>query len=98
MKRTRRIPLLAVCLASSPAVAASTEVAVPAAQYRSAFEGYRPFREEPVADWRAVNEEVGRVGGHIGIMRPPSGPAGRAESGQPPARGAPQAPTGHGHH
>ena len=42
---------------------------VPPAGYRSAFEGYRASVDEPVADWRALNEEVARVGGHAGIMR-----------------------------
>ena len=32
--------------------------AVPAFTYRSAFEGYRPFVEQDVADWRKANEEV----------------------------------------
>ena len=38
-------------------------------EYRSAFEDYRPYREEARADWRSVNEEVARAGGHAGIMR-----------------------------
>jgi hypothetical protein len=71
--------------------------------YESAFETYRPYREEPVADWRAVNDEVGRVGGHAGIVGGASGhgthgaakPAdGPARTGQPPLRDAPQSPAG----
>ncbi|MES2562596.1 MAG: hypothetical protein V4637_07700, partial [Pseudomonadota bacterium] len=49
----------------------------PPAAYRSAFEGYRPFREEPIANWRALNAEVGSAGGHVGIM----GGAGRDSGG-----------------
>ena len=41
---------------------------VPTVKYDSAFSGYRGFREEPLAPWRAVNDEVARVGGHIGIV------------------------------
>lgn len=41
---------------------------VPAVKYDSAFSGYRGFREEPLAPWRGVNDEVARVGGHIGIV------------------------------
>lgn len=41
----------------------------PAASYRSAFEGYAGFQEQGLADWRGLNDEVGRVGGHIGILR-----------------------------
>ena len=43
----------------------------PPVEYRSAFEGYRPHAEPEIAPWRALNEEVGRVGGHLGIMRKP---------------------------
>jgi hypothetical protein len=42
---------------------------VPAAKYASALTGYRGFREEPLAPWREVNDEVARAGGHIGILR-----------------------------
>lgn len=42
---------------------------VPAPAYRSAFEGYKPTGPEPRTVWREANEEVGRVGGHIGILR-----------------------------
>lgn len=76
------------------------------AQYDSAFTGYRPYTEEPVADWRAVNDEVGRIGGHVGIvggvsahaahgqMKPPAQPVGAAPpaQAQPPVRSAPEAP------
>jgi hypothetical protein len=67
--------LLGLVLAqASPLFAAESKptdaaAAVPAATYRSAFEGYRPATEEPIADWRALNEEVAAVGGHAGIMR-----------------------------
>ena len=68
--------------------------AAPSPARASAFEGYRPYRDEALAPWREVNDEVGRVGGHSGVVRadrqavppsplpvpsPPSGPA------QPPA-------------
>jgi hypothetical protein len=41
---------------------------VPAMKYESSFTGYRSFREEPLAPWRGVNDEVARAGGHIGIV------------------------------
>ena len=50
----------------------------PAAKYESALTGYRGFREEPLAPWRDVNEEVARTGGHVGIMR-------GADAHKPPA-------------
>jgi hypothetical protein len=79
-------------------------------QYDSAFAGYRSYREEPVADWRAVNEEVARVGGHVGVLGGASGQGGHAgakapsaapQSGPPPQRSAPKAPAApsqHEHH
>ena len=77
----------------------------PPVAYRSAFEGYRPFREEPILDWKKLNAEVGAAGGHIGIMGGAGGHAGHGaapaapgagkpvttEGGQPPLRGAPKA-------
>jgi hypothetical protein len=42
---------------------------VPAIEHRSAFEGYRRYTEPEVSGWREMNEEVGRVGGHVGIVR-----------------------------
>ena len=35
-------------------------------EYRSAFEGYRAFKEEELRDWRGANDEVGAAGGHGG--------------------------------
>jgi hypothetical protein len=49
--------------------AADPAAQVPPASYRSAFEGYVPYREQPLASWREVNDEVGRVGGHVGVFR-----------------------------
>lgn len=94
----------------APALAAGARptdpaAAAPPAPYRSAFEGYQPFREEPIADWKTLNAEVGAAGGHIGIMGGAGGHAGHGgaakpsagrpvatEGGQAPVRGAPKAP------
>ncbi len=38
----------------------------PPVEFRSAFEGYRPFADQDLADWRRANEEVGAAGGHAG--------------------------------
>lgn len=48
---------------------ADPKAPVPPVEYRSAFADYRPYHEPEIAPWRAVNEEVGRVGGHLGIAR-----------------------------
>jgi len=37
--------------------------------YRSAFEGYRPYKEPQSQPWRASNEEAGALGGHVGQIR-----------------------------
>ncbi|HET9351959.1 MAG TPA: hypothetical protein VFO02_11610 [Burkholderiales bacterium] len=37
-----------------------------AVEYRSAFEGYRAFKDEELRDWRGANDEVGAAGGHGG--------------------------------
>ena len=63
---------------------------VPAVKYDSAFSGYRGFREEPLAPWRGVNDEVARVGGHVGIVggaehHAPAG--GKPEAKSPPPAG-----------
>lgn len=47
---------------------ADPDAAAPAPAYRSAFEGYRPFRDETPLPWRGVNEEVARIGGHLGMF------------------------------
>ena len=56
---------------------------VPATTYESAFAGYVSLREEKLAPWRDVNDEVGRVGGHVGILR------GTAATGAKPAAKSP---------
>lgn len=92
--------LLGLSLAqASPLFAAEAKptdaaVPVPPASYRPAFEGYRPSTEESIADWRALNEEVAAIGGHVGIMRgaAPQSPQAGATSASPtaPAHGAHQ--------
>ena len=42
---------------------------VPPAEYRSALEGYRPFAEQDLADWRRSNDEVAAAGRYAGLLR-----------------------------
>lgn len=86
----------------------------PAVKYQSAFEGYRSYKEQPIADWRTLNADVGVAGGHTGIMggagshaghgagvsKPAAAKPATADGGQAPVRGAPKAPGGgaHGQH
>ncbi len=70
--------LYCVCAAFwlSPAMAqqrananpADPRAEVPTTRYQSAFTGYQSFRDEKPAPWREVNDEAGRVGGHLGIF------------------------------
>ena len=53
----------------SASVAADVNARVPEAKYDSAFTGYQPFREQKLAPWRELNDDVHKAGGHIGIFR-----------------------------
>jgi hypothetical protein len=68
------------------ATALDPRVKVPAVEYRSALEGYRPFTETELRDWRKVNEEVGAAGGHAG-QRPGQNHGQPAPKPQPGQRG-----------
>jgi hypothetical protein len=79
--------LLPARAAEVPA-AAQAAAPVPAIEYRSAFTGYMPWREQGPTSWREVNDEVARIGGHIGILRgtghpghSPAAPPGAAQPG-----------------
>jgi hypothetical protein len=74
--------LAALCCALTavwllPAAAQQTErkhpadpsATAPAPTYESAFAGYQPLGAEKPGPWRELNDEVGRAGGHIGILR-----------------------------
>jgi hypothetical protein len=62
---------------------------VPPVEFRSALDGYRPYADSELRDWRKSNEEVGAAGGHAG-QRP-----GKLTSKPQPGNPAPQ---GHGEH
>ena len=105
MNALRITLILALCLgptalAQMPAARsdpADPRVSGPPPQIESAFAGYRGFRDEPPADWRAVNDEVRGLGGHAGHIRDAPGPA---ERGSPAGSGAapkPAAATGAKH-
>lgn len=70
---------------------ADPKAAAPMRPYESAFKDYRPFVDPDIARWREVNEEVGRLNGHVGHVPRQSGSAAK-----PGAR--PAAQGGHGAH
>lgn len=53
--------------------------------YDSAFKGYQPFRDEPLAPWREVNDTVHQVGGHIGVLRTEQQGAAQPTASTPPS-------------
>ena len=62
----------------------------PPLQYQSAFDGYRPFAEQELRDWRRANDAVRDAGGHAG-HQPGQG------AGQPASKPQPGTPEGSGH-
>ena len=49
---------------SSPSTLPPSAVAKSApAPYRSAMEGYRPYTDEKIMDWKPANDATGRIGG-----------------------------------
>lgn len=75
--------------------AAANQGAVPApsavsvAPYRSTFENYRPWTDEAPQDWRHVNDEMQRLGGHVGHFRPQAGDKPAAARGETATPGMP---------
>jgi hypothetical protein len=59
----------------------------PPAQFRSAFEGYKPFADHELRDWRKANQKVGSAGGHAGH-----------KPGEATSKPQPGKPSGHGGH
>lgn len=90
----RKTALVALALAAGAAAAQDAprpdprdpSAAVPPTAYRSAFEGYRPFADAQVQDWRKANEQAGALGGHKGHVAPPA-PARQEKTQGAPTRG-----------
>ena len=89
---------LAACFAGSATAqtaarpdADDPKAAVPARPYESAFKDYKPYVDPEVSSWREVNENVGRLNGHVGHL--PQQPGSAARPGAKPP-----APAGHGAH
>ncbi len=65
--------LLSVAALSAAAAGASAQPAgsatTPDIEYRSAFDSYKAWNAQSPRNWREVNEEVERLGGHMGHLR-----------------------------
>jgi hypothetical protein len=98
----RTIAAAAVLALTAPAAAQSpprpddpavkTAPAAPAPA--SAYAGYRRYEDEAPLPWREANDEVGRLQGHLGHMKPAPQ---SAPPQQPGATAPPATPRGHGH-
>lgn len=64
---------------------AQGEIVHPRLEYRSVLADYVPHREGEMVDWRAANDTVGRLGGHMGHVAPQA---------QEPKRGPDAVPNG----
>ncbi|MSQ49057.1 MAG: hypothetical protein EXR30_01570 [Betaproteobacteria bacterium] len=81
--------VLAACVAGSTAAQAAArpdpaepKAAVPVRPYESAFKNYQPYVDPDIARWREVNDEVGRLNGHMGHL--PRQPGSAAKPGAKP--------------
>ncbi|MEW6444731.1 MAG: hypothetical protein ACOZAQ_02080 [Pseudomonadota bacterium] len=63
-----------VLITSTPTLAAPApgpeqpDALVPTVHYRSVFDDYAPFRRAELAAWRAMNDTIRQLGGHMGHM------------------------------
>lgn len=82
MRRACAVLLAAAlpALAAPPPAPDQAEAPVPTLEYASAFSGYSSSRQTELADWRGVNDAVGKLGGHMGHM-PPTTPSGHGHDG-----------------
>lgn len=105
MRPSRTVVTLCAALAASASGAtivaaqslpdpADPAARVPAASYRSAFEGYRPMADAPVSDWREANDAVAKAGGWRALAREaqapdekPAAPSQKAAPAKPAAGG-----------
>ena len=82
-------PLAAFAQTAARPDPANPRLSTPAPAMESAFAGFRSYRDEPLAPWREVNEEVREVGGHAGILKEEER---SATAARPSGRGTPPAP------
>lgn len=97
------LPLVAAAQdKSQPADPANPAEAVSAPLYDSAFKTYQPLNESsesPAKTWRAANDEVARIGGHVGSIKEDAAAAESSVPSKSPSDKTPEAaPVGHGAH
>lgn len=70
----------------------ATAAAAPPA-FRSAFEGYRPYTDEKMVNWKEANDNVGRIGGWREYAKQARQPAAKPQP--PDAAAKPDPHAGH---
>ena len=60
-------------------------------EYRSVFEGYKPYTEEKIIDWKRANDNVGKIGGWREYAKEASQPDTAAGPTATPAKTDPKA-------
>ena len=79
-------PLVLLSLAISPVYG---QAASPL-EFRSAFEGYKPYTDEKTIDWKRANDNVGKIGGWREYAREASQPDNAAGPAVIPATSDPK--------
>lgn len=75
---------------ASPSQVANTSTAS-SPPYQSAFEGYQPYAEEKIANWKSANDTVERVGGWREYAKQAQQPANTPAQSMKPGEAAPKA-------
>lgn len=65
-----KILALSLFIATGPVWAENSvqPISAPDTVYQSIFADYRPIQDEPILEWRSINDEMGRLRGHIGHL------------------------------
>lgn len=72
--------LSGIAAAQTPALAppASEASSASTLTYRSAFEGYKPYADDKLLNWRQANDATGRIGGWRAYAKEARQPADKA--------------------
>lgn len=92
-----RLAVLAISSALWLAGAVSAQTAPPTGQsadtFRSALDGYQPYTDEKIINWKEANDLTGRIGGWRAYAKEAQQPA---AAGTPPASPPADPHAGHG--
>ena len=92
-RHARRVVLAIAALPFFIGIAHAQTRSAPA-PYRSAMEGYKPYTDEKIVDWKQANDSTGKIGGwreYAKEAQQPDAPD-AADAGAKPAPAGKQAP------